>query len=166
MLIFNNLNSRHVYGNVEYKKIIMENINKFKIFLVDDDHFCLNLYEQHLVNLGHTDVTTFDNGTACLNSLTQNPDIIFLDHNMDVLTGFELLKKIKRFNPNIHVVMISGQENMKTAIDALKYGAFDYIIKNDMVAEKMEDLLRRITEIQKELKKSKYPLFKKLLTLI
>ena len=160
------LNKRHIYGNVDWKKTKMENINKFKIFLVDDDHFCLNLYEQHLINMGHTDVTTFDNGTACLNSITQNPDIIFLDHNMDVLTGFELLKKIKRFNPNIYVVMISGQENMKTAIDALKYGAFDYIIKNDNEAEKMEDVLRRIKAIQKELVKSKYPLFKKLLTFI
>ena len=142
----------------------MENINKFKIFLVDDDHFCLNLYEQHLINLGHTDVTTFDNGTACLNSLTKNPEIIFLDHNMDVLTGFELLKKIKRYDPNIYVVMISGQENMKTAIDALKYGAFDYIIKNNKEADKMEDVLLRITKIQKEISKSKYSFLKKFLT--
>ena len=144
----------------------MENTNKFKIFLVDDDHFCLNLYEQHLNNLGHTDVTTFDNGTACLNSLTKNPEIIFLDHNMDVLNGFELLIKIKRFNPNIFVVMISGQENMKTAIDALKYGAFDYIIKDDQEAEKIENVLQRITEIQKELSKAKYPFVKKFLTFI
>ena len=144
----------------------MEKVNQFKIFLVDDDHFCLNLYEQHLFNIGCTDVTRFDNGTDCLNSLTQNPEIIFLDHNMDVLSGFELLKKVKRFNPNIFVVMVSGQENMKTAIDALKYGAFDYILKNDHEAEKMEDVLRRITEIQKEMSKSKYPFFKKLLTFI
>ena len=144
----------------------MENIKKFKIFLVDDDPFCLSLYEQHLVNLGHSDVTTFDNGTDCLNSLTDTPDIIFLDHNMDVLTGFELLKKIKRFNPNLYVVMISGQDNMKTAVDALKYGAFDYIIKGDREEEKIEDVLKRITEIQHELKKSRHSLLKKLLTYI
>lgn len=144
----------------------METEKKFKTFIVDDDQFCLNLYEQHIVNLGHSDVTCFDNGTDCLNNLMLNPEVIFLDHNMDVLNGFELLKKIKRYNPNIYVVMVSGQENMKTAIDALKYGVFDYIIKGDSEAEKIEDVLQRIRQIETELNRSKYSFFKKLLNFL
>jgi DNA-binding NtrC family response regulator len=144
----------------------MENNRKSKIFLVDDDPFCLSMYEQHLVNLGYSNIIAFDNGTDCLNSITDNPEIIFLDHNMDVLNGFELLKKIKRYNPNIFVVMISGQENMKTAIDALKYGAFDYLIKGDQEEEKMADVLSRISNIKTQLQMSKFSLLRKLLTLV
>ena len=144
----------------------MENIVQYKIFIVDDDPFCLNLYEQHLTNLGCKDITTFDNPVDCLNSIEKKPNIIFLDHNMDVLNGFELLKKIKRYDPNMFVVMISGQENMKTAIDALKYGAFDYIIKNDNEEDKIAEVLKRISAIQQELSKSKHPFLKKLLAIL
>lgn len=140
----------------------MESTQHVRIFLVDDDVFSLNLTEQHIRNLAYDDVTPFESGTACLNSLEQKPDIIFLDHNMDTLTGFEVLKKIKRFNPNIYVVMLSAQENMKTAIDSLKFGAFDYIIKGDQQEEKIADVLKRICEIQTLLKKSK-PSFLRLL---
>ena len=115
----------------------MENSNQFKFFIVDDDIFCANLYEHYLLNLNYTDITYYDNGNDCLNNLDQKPDIIFLDHNMEDITGFEVLKKIKRQNPNIYVIMISGQKNIKTAVDALKYGAFDYIIKDNSVCEKM-----------------------------
>lgn len=131
----------------------MENQNQFKFFIVDDDTFCANMHEQFLTNMGHNDVTFFSNGTDCLNNLDQNPDIIFLDHNMEDITGFEVLKKIKRYNPNIYVVMVSGQENIKTAVDALKYGAFDYVIKDESVSDKMNIIINKIIKVKEELKK-------------
>lgn len=97
----------------------MEEQNKLKFFIVDDDVFCANLYTQHLKNNNYEDITYFSNGIDCLNNLTQQPDIIFLDHNMDDLTGFEVLKKIKRYDPNIYVIMVSGQENIGTAVDEI-----------------------------------------------
>ncbi|MCG8310268.1 MAG: response regulator [Cytophagales bacterium] len=144
----------------------MEHIRKFKIFIVDDDLFCLNLYERYLMSLGMTDISVYDNGSACLNDLVKKPEVVFLDHNMEVLNGFEMLKKIKRYDPNIHVVMVSAQEDMKTAIDSLKFGAFDYIIKDDQEKQKMGDVLSRIKMIEDSVKQKKYPVFKKLLALI
>ncbi|MFT4532802.1 MAG: DNA-binding NtrC family response regulator [Saprospiraceae bacterium] len=132
----------------------------YKIFLVDDDLFCLNMYEQHLRNLGFHDVLMFQSGTDCLNSLIEYPDIIFLDYKMDTLNGFEVLKKIKRFNPNINVVMVSAQEDLQTAVDALKYGAFDYIIKSDQEVEKMAQVINRISSLDKIVKKQKPSRFK------
>jgi DNA-binding NtrC family response regulator len=132
----------------------MENSNQFKFFIVDDDIFCANLHEQYLLNLNYTDITYYTNGNDCLNNLDQKPDIIFLDHNMEDITGFEVLKKIKRQNPNIYVIMISGQENIKTAVDALKYGAFDYIIKDNMVASRMNLIITKIIKVKEELNKS------------
>ncbi|WP_395056818.1 response regulator [Flavobacterium sp.] len=144
----------------------MENQNQFKFFIVDDDIFCANLYEQHLTNMNYTDITYFHNGNDCLSNLDLNPDIIFLDHNMDDITGFEVLKKIKRYNPNIYVVMISAQENIKTAVDALKYGAFDYIIKDADVCEKISPILNKIIQVKEELKKANPSFIQRLLSFI
>jgi DNA-binding NtrC family response regulator len=126
--------------------------NQFKIFIVDDDIFCANLYEQYLKNMNYTDITYYSNGNDCLINLNQKPDIIFLDHNMEDITGFEVLKKIKRYNPNIYVVMVSGQENIKTAVDALKYGAFDYVIKDSNVCDKMTQVIDKIIKVKEQLR--------------
>lgn len=142
----------------------MESQSEFKFFIVDDDVFCSSLYEQHLNNIGCTNITHFSNGIDCLNNLHENPDIIFLDHNMNDLTGFEVLKKIKRINPAIYVVMISGQDDIKTAVDALKYGAFDYLIKDDQVSTKIKMLISKIITIKEELKKSNGGIITKLLS--
>ena len=144
----------------------MENQNQFKFFIVDDDIFCANLYEQHLLNMNYSDITYFNNGNDCLSNLDLNPEIIFLDHNMEDITGFEVLKKIKRYNPNIYVVMISGQENIKTAVDALKYGAFDYIIKDTNVCEKINLIINKIIQVKAELKKASPSFIQKLLSFI
>lgn len=138
-------------------------MTQLKIFTVDDDIFYLNIFAQHLRNLGIKDVTAFENGTDCLNKLHYMPDIIFLDYNMDTLSGFEVLKKIKRFDPNIYVVMVSSQEEIKPAIDALKHGAFDYIQKGETEEVNIHKVIQRIIDIKKLLKKPKSGMFKGLL---
>lgn len=138
----------------------MEAKTQFKFFIVDDDFFCANVYNQYLINMNYSDITHYSNGNDCINNLHQNPDIIFLDHNMEDINGFEVLKKIKRYNPNIYVVMISGQENIKTAVDALKYGAFDYVIKGSDVEEKVVEVITKIITVKEQLKNT-YPGFVK-----
>lgn len=141
----------------------MKTSNEFKFFIVDDDFFCANLYQQHLQNSGYNDITYFSNGNDCINELHQQPNIILLDHNMEDINGFEVLKKIKRYNPNIYVIMISGQKNIKTAIDSLKYGAFDYIEKDEKVCEKIDTIIDKIKNIQNELIKSNPNIIQRLL---
>ena len=122
----------------------MINLKNKKIFLVDDDPFISELFNHHLDALGYQDLTIFNSGISALNHLIEQPEIIFLDYQMDTLNGFELLQKIKRFNPNILVVMVSGQDDMSIPINSLKYGAFDYIVKGKNELEKVEEVLGRI----------------------
>ena len=140
--------------------------NQFKFFIVDDDVFFAKMYEQYLKNLNYNDIRYFDNGNDCLTNLNENPDIIFLDHNMDDMTGFEVLKKIKRYNPNIYVVMISGQENIKTAVDALKYGAFDYVVKDSNVCDKLTQIISNIVKVKEQLKKANPSMIQRILTFL
>jgi DNA-binding NtrC family response regulator len=141
-------------------------LNTKKIFVVDDDIFTSAIFKQHLQNLGYNDITCFSSGTLCLNHLQERPDIILLDHEMGDLTGFDVLIKIKRFDPNIYVVMVSGQEDMMTAIDSLKYGAFDYIIKGDDTTYKITKVMERIGEIHRLIEQKKNNPFNKLSNLL
>jgi DNA-binding NtrC family response regulator len=142
----------------------METDKKFKIFLVDDDAFCMGIYQQHLASLGHKDVTGFGNGHDCLNHLTEQPDVIFLDYEMVNLTGLEVLKKIKRVNPDIFVIFLSGQANIMTAVNALKFGAFDYIVKGMHELDNMTKVLNKITDVIELMKRKKPSLINKFFT--
>ena len=116
-----------------------------RICLVDDDVLCLNLYKQLLKHLGYNNVELFDNGTDCLDALGKlRPDLIFLDYNMEGLNGMEVLKKIRAFDKNILVLFISGQENIELAINTMKQGAVDYLVKASLSPEKMKDVMERV----------------------
>ncbi|NMJ87369.1 MAG: response regulator, partial [Thaumarchaeota archaeon] len=75
----------------------MKNLPNIKTFVVDDDPFFLQIMEQVLLNLGIDDVTCFDNGFDIQNNLHQKPEIVFLDYNLEGITGYDVLKKIKRY---------------------------------------------------------------------
>jgi DNA-binding NtrC family response regulator len=129
-----------------------------KIFVVDDDIFCVTLYEQFLRNLGYTNITPFNAGDECLLGLKEQPDVVFLDYNMEGMNGIDVLKKIKAYNPNILVYMISGQENIEVATQAIKQGAVDYIVKSSLSPEKMPAIMQKVEQlyvpVQKETKRS------------
>lgn len=137
-----------------------------KIFIIDDDHFTTAIYEKSLSNLGYTDIQVFHEGLTCLNELINEPKIIFLDQNMDEITGLEMLRKIKRFDPNIYVVMVSGQEDIETAVKALKIGAFDYIVKGEGDLEKINHVLLKISNVQEMLKRGNKGPIRKFLSLL
>jgi DNA-binding NtrC family response regulator len=118
-----------------------------KVFLVDDDPFCLHLMKHVMKTNGYADVHTYDGGAACLNSLTEEPDIIFLDYSMGSVSGMDTLKAVKRFNPDIYVVFVSGQHEVAVAVDSLKYGAFDYIVKDEKLGAKVGVVLNKIKDI-------------------
>lgn len=119
-----------------------------KIFLVDDNLFTLSMFQQGLENLGYSNFSLFFNGRICLENLHQKPDVIFLDYNLDDMCGLDVLKTIKAHTPNAYVIIVSAQENMKIALNAIKQGAFDYIIKGDNELEKMDEVISRIEALQ------------------
>jgi DNA-binding NtrC family response regulator len=143
----------------------MQNFPK-SIFVVDDDRFHLEIMKQILAETGMEKINCFENGVECLNEIHQNPEVIFLDHQMDVYSGFETLRKIKRYNPNIFIVMVSAQEDIDTAVATLKHGAFDYIRKNENLEENIKAVLVKIDEIKELLTARKPSLLKSIFKFI
>jgi len=122
-----------------------------KIFVVDDNNYYAELVARKLLNDGFENVTLFESGEACLAAIDQQPSLILLDCSMPGLSGLETLMKIKADNPEIHVVFLSFLENMALALDALRYGAFDIIIKDDKSLLRLSGIMTRILELEKRL---------------
>lgn len=109
---------------------------KIKLFLVDDDAVFLKSLEIEFLH--HTDFTveTFATGELCLENLIHNPDVIILDYHLNgieknAMNGIETLDKIKAFNSEIPVVMLSSQDKIDVAISCMHHKAFDYVVKSE-----------------------------------
>lgn len=120
--------------------------NAFKIFVVEDDVWYSEILEYHLSLNPDVAIKKFTTGKEVLNNLDDEPDLITLDYSLPDLSGAEVLKKIKEFNRNIPVVIISGQEDIGTAIKLLKEGAYDYIIKDDDTKDRIWNVIKNIRE--------------------
>lgn len=131
----------------------MTSEQNLKFFIVDDDPFYRMLYNQYLLNLGFRNNVLMDNGDDCLNRLHMEPDVIFLDYNMPPSNGLEILRKIKKTNPNIYILLISGQTDVQVAVSALKYGAEEYIVKGDEDLDMISGVLNKIMSTKAPLSK-------------
>lgn len=117
-----------------------------KIFIVEDDKFYNKLIEHHLKLNPDFEIQTFYNGQDLLNKLSDNPDIISLDFSLPDMTGHDVLARVKNYDPNIEVIVISGQENISTAVKLLKEGAYDYITKDENIKERLLNTIHNIRE--------------------
>ena len=90
------------------------------IFIVEDDPFYAELLKYHLSLNPDDEVQLFDSGHDCLQNLYKEPAIICLDYSLPDMSGEDVLKKIKASYPHVQVIIISAQDNIKTAVDLLK----------------------------------------------
>ena len=100
-----------------------------KIMLVDDEERFLETTAK-LLNKNGIDVVTANSGTKALEILqTQNIHVVILDVKMPGMDGIETLKQIKARYPLVEVIMLTGHGTMDSAIEGLKSGATDYLMK-------------------------------------
>ncbi len=110
---------------------------KALIYIVDDEPLQRELLADHLGNMPAYEIHSFGTGEECLAALkVRIPTIVFLDYNLDsqvkdAMDGTEILQEIKSIAPAVEVVMISGQDRIEVAVNSMKHGAFDYIVKGE-----------------------------------
>lgn len=120
----------------------------FKIFIVEDDPYYARLIQHHFGTFVDCYTEIFLNGTELLKNLYRQPDIITLDYGLPDIDGVELLKKIKEYNSETKVVVVSGQNEMANTVNLFKAGAFDYVFKTP---ETMNHLLFIVEKIKEQL---------------
>ncbi len=128
--------------------------NKMKVFIVDDDEMQTNMLQDHLSKFSMFDFASFPTGEACLDKLNDNPDVIILDYYLDsrdkeALDGIDILKEIKKQKPKTEVIMLSGQDKIDVAINTMKWGAFDYVVKGDTAFHRLENVIYNLIRKRK-----------------
>ena len=121
----------------------MEN---FKIFIVEDDPWYGEILSYHLSLNPDYEVTRFKSGKEFLNNLYKKPNVVSLDYNLPDFSGADVLKKIKEMNPEVQVIILSSQKDISTAVNLLKEGAYDYIVKDDDAKDRLWNSVIRIRE--------------------
>ena len=121
-------------------------ISLLKIFLVEDDPFFGEALKYHLKLNPDFELYLFKTGMECISNLYQKPDIICLDFGLPDITGDKLLQRIQEINNKIPIIIISGQEEIEVAVNFLKSGAKDYIIKNEQTKDILWNSINKIRE--------------------
>ena len=137
----------------------MKNENKIKLFLVDDDALFLKSLEIEFLQHADFAIETFATGELCMENLSHNPDVIILDYllngiDKNAMNGIETLDKIKAFNPDIPVVMLSSQDKIDVAVNCMHHRAFDYVVKSETAFMRLQKIITaifRYKKIEKEL---------------
>jgi two-component system response regulator AtoC len=119
----------------------------FKIFIVEDDTWYGSMLQHYLSLNPEYEVKRFESPTDFFSQLHHNPNVVTLDYSLPDCDGAEVLKKIKETNPDARVIIISGQEDVATAINLLKNGAFDYIVKDDDTKDRLWNSILHLREI-------------------
>ena len=127
---------------------------KIKLFLVDDDAVFLKSLEIDFLQHADFEIETFSTGELCIQNLSHNPDVIILDYQLDgiektAMNGIQTLDKIKAFNPDIPVVMLSSQDKIDVAIDCMHHRAFDYVVKSETAFMRLQKIITTIFKYKK-----------------
>jgi DNA-binding NtrC family response regulator len=137
----------------------MKNDTKMKLFLVDDDVIFLKLLEIELLQQVEFTIETYSTGELCIENLGHTPDVVILDYHLDVIdknamNGLDSLDTIKKFDPQIPVVMLSSQDKIDVAVNCMRHKAFDYVVKSETAFLRLQKIISNIfryKKIEKEL---------------
>lgn len=124
-------------------------MSDYKIFIVDDDPWYGEILEYHLSSNPDYSITRFTDGKSCLDNLYLNPDFITVDYSLPDMTGNQLFTLIRGLQPNVPVVVISGQEDISVAVNLLKKGVYDYLSKDNNTKDLLWNTIIQSRETQK-----------------
>ena len=127
----------------------MTDNNKIRLFLVDDDAVYLKLLEIDFLQHADFSIETFATGELCIENLSHQPDVIILDYLLNgieksAMNGIETLDKIKLFNPDIPVVILSSQDKIEVAVDCMHHLAYDYVVKSETAFMRLQKIRKGV----------------------
>lgn len=124
------------------------NADKPRIMLIDDDHECLNVVSNSLALFGYPS-EKFSNPREAVEAFkSEEFHIVVTDFKMPEMNGIEVLKAVRRYEPNTYVIIATGYADTDNAVDAVNFGAHAFLCK----PLDIKNLIGKILEIERELK--------------
>lgn len=124
-------------------RLVTGSVQRSKILVVDDDEGLLVLMAETLRAEGY-DLSTAESGAAALASLAANqPDLMLMDLKMKDVAGPTLLKRLRREDAPVPFVVVTGQGDEKIAVEMMKSGALDYVMKNTGLLDLLPGVVKR-----------------------
>jgi len=120
--------------------------DRIKVLLVDDEIGYVNVLANRMKKR-NIDVTKAFSGSEGIQALRKNDfDVAVLDLKMEDMNGIEVLKIFKKMYPRMEVIMLTGHGSQESAIEGVKFGAFDYLMKPCDLAELIEKIRQAVKD--------------------
>ena len=119
---------------------------KYSVLVVDDDHLMNEFIAETLERAGYDCRAVFSGEQAVTELQSKAADIVLTDFKMKGMDGIDLIKYIKTHYPTTVVIMLTAYGTVKTAVSAIKLGAYDFLMK-PIVSETVEHTMKRVTEM-------------------
>jgi DNA-binding NtrC family response regulator len=129
----------------------MKTKNTQEVLIVDDDrayNFALvNYLQEHFGK--YVSIKSYQTGEQCVTNLKSNTEVVVLDYFLnsrfsEAMDGISVLDLIKKKNPNAEVLIVSGQDKLDVAVNAMRHGAFNYIVKGESAFPQISKSIRNI----------------------
>lgn len=133
----------------------MQNSKNPLIFVVEDNQMYNKLVVSYLKTNKFTNVESYLSGEEAIKNMHKNPEIVIQDYLLEGMTGLEVLIKAKKTNPDVEFIFLSGQDSIDIAINSMKYGAYDYIVKDQMALQKLVNKINKINSVTELVKSNK-----------
>ena len=121
-------------------------MDTFKLFIIEDDKiFAKRLHYELSLNQDF-EIYVFHDGQSALDHLHLDPDMVTLDYHLPDYNGDEILSKILSFKADLPVLIVSSQQDVLTALDLLKSGAYDYIVKTNDIVKRLRKIINNVQD--------------------
>ncbi|MEI7524876.1 MAG: response regulator [Mariniphaga sp.] len=114
------------------------------IFIVEDNSVYNKLISNHLRSHKLINTESFLSGEECLKNIQRKPDIIIQDYLLEGINGLDVLVATKKKYPSTDFIFLSGQDSIEIAINCMRFGAYDYIVKDQYALIKLSDKINKI----------------------
>ncbi|MFH1241395.1 MAG: response regulator [Pseudomonadota bacterium] len=129
---------------------------KIRVLIVDDEER-FRLTTQKVLNKKGFHVLLASGGREAIEKLEEHPDVVVLDVKMPEMDGLEALRELKKIKPGIEVIILTGHASVDAAIEGMKWGAFDFLIKPcdiEQLIDKIEEAYTRKKEREERIRKA------------
>jgi DNA-binding NtrC family response regulator len=134
----------------------MKNPKKLLIFIIDNNKTYRNLINNCLKALDYPHNQMYSSGEECLMKSKRNPDIIIMDYNLgkDHMTGFDFMKIFSKHSASSKYIFLSSNTSIDIAVNTIKWGASDYIIKSKLGIDRLIRRLEILLETKRKISKA------------